>query len=83
MSPDAHVTERFTLVNPDTMTYEMTYSDPKVWTKPMTLRMDWPRNEKYKFFEYACHEGNYGMAGILSGERMREKKAAEQSGGNR
>jgi len=76
MSPDAHVTERFTLVNPDTMTYEMTYSDPKVWTKPMTLRMDWPRNEKYKFFEYACHEGDEQVRNFITADRAKRAKIA-------
>jgi hypothetical protein len=77
MSPDAHVTERFTLVNPNTMTYEMTYSDPKVWTKPFTLRVDWPRNQKYEFFEYACHEGDEQIRNyIVANRALREKIAS-------
>src|SRR6185437_14219773 len=42
MGENAKVVERFTLVNPNTMTYEMTLTDPKVWTAPIELRMDWP-----------------------------------------
>ena len=82
MSPRAHVTERFTLVEPNTLTYEMTYSDPAIWTAPFTLRVDWTRNEKYKFFEYACHEGdvqvrNYIIANHV--ERDKAKAAAKQA----
>ena len=77
MSPDAHVTERFTLINANTMTYEMTYSDPKVWTKPFTLRVDWPRNEKYQFFEYACHEGDEQVRNYIVANRALRQQVAE------
>jgi hypothetical protein len=81
MSPQAHVTERFTMVGPNTITYEMTYTDPVYWTKPFTLRMDWTRNEKYKFYEYACHEGdeqvrNYIVTSRI--QRQKDKAAAEE-----
>jgi hypothetical protein len=77
MSPDAKVTERFTLINADTMTYEMTYSDPKVWTAPFTLRMDWPRNQKYEFYEYACHEGDEQVRNyIVANRALRARIAA-------
>jgi hypothetical protein len=76
MSPDAHVTERFTLINANTLTYEMTYSDPKVWTKPFTLRVDWPRNEKYQFFEYACHEGDEQVRNYIVANRALRAKIA-------
>ena len=76
MSPQAHVTERFTLVGPNTMTYEMTYSDPVVWTKPFTLRVDWPRNEKYQFFEYACHEGDEQVRNYIVANRALRAKIA-------
>jgi hypothetical protein len=76
MSPDAKVIERFTLINKDTLTYEMTYSDPKVWTKPFTLRVDWPRNEKYEFFEYACHEGDEQVRNYIIANRALRAKIA-------
>jgi hypothetical protein len=76
MSPDAHVTERFTMVNANTITYEMTYSDPKVWTAPYTLRMDWPRNQKYEFFEYACHEGDEQVRNYIVANRVLRGKIA-------
>jgi hypothetical protein len=76
MSPEAHVTERFTLINPNTMTYEMTYSDPKVWTAPISLRVDWPRNQKYEFFEYACHEGDEQVRNYIVANRTMRSKIA-------
>jgi hypothetical protein len=80
MGPDAHVTERFTLINANTITYEMSYSDPKVWTKPFTLRVDWPRNEKYEFFEYACHEGDEQIRNyIVANRALREKIASGEA----
>ena len=77
MSPEAHVTERFTLVNPNTMTYELTYTDPKVWTAPTVMRMDWPRNEKYEFFEYACHEGDEQVRNYIVANRALREQIAE------
>jgi hypothetical protein len=76
MSPEAKVIERFTLINPNTMTYEMTYSDPKVWTAPFTLRVDWPRNEKYQFYEYACHEGDEQVRNYIVANRALRAKLA-------
>jgi hypothetical protein len=81
MSPQAHVTERFTMVGPNTITYEMTYSDPATWTAPYTLRMDWTRNEKYKFYEYACHEGDEQVRNYITSsraQRAKEKAEADQ-----
>lgn len=52
------VTERLTLVGPDTIFYEATVADPVVLTAPYTLAVPWTRNESYELFEYACHEGN-------------------------
>ena len=76
------VVERFTRTASDLLIYQATVTDPTVYSKPWTIEIPMNKAEG-SIFEYACHEGNYGMAGILSGERMREKKAAEQSGGNR
>ena len=81
MSPQAHVTERFTMVGPNTITYEMTYTDPVMWTAPYTLRMDWTRNQKYVFYEYACHEGDVQVRNYITAsraQRAKEAAAAEQ-----
>ena len=81
MSPQAHVTERLTPTGPDSIDYEMTYTDPVYWTAPFTVRADWTRNQKYQFFEYACHEGdeqvrNYIVTNRI--QRAKDKAAAAQ-----
>ena len=81
MSSQAHVTERFTPIGPNNITYEMTYSDPVYWTRPFTMRMDWTRNEKYKFYEYACHEGDEQVRNYIianRADRTKKKAAAAQ-----
>ena len=75
MSPQAHVTERFTPIDPNHIVYEMSYSDPVNWTAPFTLRMTWTRNEKYKFFEYACHEGDVQVANYVKADHVKREKA--------
>jgi hypothetical protein len=74
MSPQAHVTERFTMTGPNAMIYEMTYSDPVYWTAPFTVRADWTRNEKYKFYEYACHEGDEQVRNYITASRAQRAK---------
>ncbi len=69
------------MVGPNTLTYEMTFSDPVNWTAPFTLRVDLARNQKYKFFEYACHEGDEQVHNYITTDRLKrakEKAAAEQ-----
>ena len=53
-----HVTERFTPTGPNTIQYEAHVEDPVVLTGPFTISYPWTRNDDYKAFEYACHEGN-------------------------
>ncbi len=77
MSPKAHVTERFTMTGPNSIIYEMTYSDPVYWTAPFTVRADWTRNEKYKFYEYACHEGDEQIRNYITASRAQRAKDAE------
>jgi hypothetical protein len=68
--PDGNftLTERFTLVAEDTLRYEFTVTDPTVWTAPWTAVIYWKR-AKGDIYEYACHEGNYSVRGMLSGAR--------------
>jgi len=70
-----HLVERFTLADVDTLMYEFTVSDPTTWTKPWTAVVHMKRNPA-RIYEYACHEGNYGMEGILKGARADETKSA-------
>ena len=67
-----HVVERLTRVGPGTLSYEVTLSDPTTWTKPWTVEIPLKRSEDL-VFEYACHEGNIGMEGMLSGHRAEER----------
>jgi hypothetical protein len=66
--------ERFTRVNADTITYEVTIDDPATFTRPWTLGVPFKSDkEQTQIFEYACHEGNYAMRNILSGARADEQ----------
>jgi hypothetical protein len=72
-SDAAHVVERFTRVDPDTILYEATIEDPKVYSKPWKVSIPLGRDPEYVIYEYACHEGNYAMVDILNGGRVQEK----------
>jgi hypothetical protein len=67
--------ERFRAVDADTLLYEFTIDDPTIWTRPWTVSMTMRRSPE-RMYEYACHEGNYGMTGILSGARADERAGA-------
>jgi hypothetical protein len=72
-----HVTERLTRTGPNTITYRATVVDPTVYTQPWTLEFPMAKSE-HPVYEYACHEGNYALADILSGARAREKAAQKK-----
>jgi hypothetical protein len=76
-SPNLRLTERFRRVDADTLVYEYTVNDPTTWTKPWTVELPMVKSDG-PIYEYACHEGNYGMTGILSGARAIEKKASSK-----
>ncbi len=65
-SPTSRLVERLTRVDADTLQYDVTVDDPTTWTKPWTFRVPMARTRDY-MYEYACHEGNYGLYNILSG----------------
>ncbi len=69
--------ERFTRLDDETLEYTFTVTDPDTWASDWTASMPMQRTEN-PLFEYACHEGNYSMEGILSGHRADERRAAEQ-----
>jgi hypothetical protein len=73
------VVERLTRSGPDTLDYQVTMDDPATWTKPWTALIRMKKTDD-AVYEYACHEGNYGMTGILSGHRAEEKAARERTG---
>jgi hypothetical protein len=66
------VTERFTRVGPDSITYTFTVEDPTTWTRPWTAEVPMTKTDG-PIFEYACHEGNYGLPNILRAARVEEK----------
>tara|TARA_A100001391_G_scaffold78331_1_gene50547 strand:+ start:7818 stop:9068 length:1251 start_codon:yes stop_codon:yes gene_type:complete len=76
MSDQAMTVERLTMVGPDEIVHELTYSDPEVYTKPWTTRVSWSRDEDYQFFEYACHEGNYMPRDYISASRAQQARIA-------
>ena len=75
-SENMHLVERFTRVDPETLLYSFTVDDPSAFAKPWTAEITSVRGDG-RIFEYACHEGNYGMEGLLKGARADEKKRAE------
>ena len=79
LSEDLHVVERFTRIGPDTLDYEFTVTDPNTWTRPWQGSLPMSRIEG-PMFEYACHEGNYGLTNILAGSRAQEAAEAAASG---
>ena len=74
-SDSLRVVERFTRVGPDTIRWDVTYDDSATWTQPWTAAIALRKSDG-AIFEYACHEGNYAMEGILGGARAKEE--AEQ-----
>jgi len=75
--PALKLTERITRVDPDTVKVEVTITDPTTWTRPWTFAVTGKKDPNYwQIFEYACHEGNYGMSNMLSGARAEEKEKA-------
>ena len=71
-SSDFHLIERFRRVGPDTLHYEITISDPTTWTRQWKAMVPLQQTDD-TIFEYACHEGNYAMKGILAGARAEEE----------
>jgi hypothetical protein len=71
-----HLVERFTRVGPGEIDYRVTVQDPTTFSKPWTIAIPFVTTGE-AMFEYACHEGNYGMEGILSGARQEEKEKAK------
>jgi hypothetical protein len=71
--PNLRLTERFKRIDANTLQYEFTVNDPTTWTKPWTVQVPMMKSAE-SLYEYACHEGNYGMTNLLSGARAVEKE---------
>ena len=74
-SDNLHLVERFRRTSEDVLLYSFTVTDPTTWTQPWSVELPM-RQSDLPIFEYACHEGNYGMDGTLTGARAVEKAAA-------
>jgi hypothetical protein len=70
------VVERFRRGGRDTIDYQFTVYDPTMYTRPWTATLPMRKSDG-KIYEYACHEGNYGIANVLGGHRAQEKAAEE------
>ena len=77
-SDNLRVVEKFTRTGPDSLEYAVTIDDPTIWTSQWTASIPLARSDD-AVYEYACHEGNYGMEGILAGHRHEEREAAAAS----
>ena len=84
-SKNLHLVERFTRVDEHTINYEARLEDPTTWTRPWTLALPLVKDPEGSvgLYEYACHEGNYSMVGILGGARAEERAATEAAKGKR
>jgi hypothetical protein len=78
-SEKLQVIERFTRIGPKSLKYEITIDDPGTWTKPWSVMIPLSHTQE-AIHEYACHEGNLGMVGILAGARAEEKANAAAAG---
>lgn len=81
-SENLHVVERFTRTGKDTILYQFTVEDPATWAKPWSVELTMGP-ALGAIYEFACNEGNYGLADILSGARAEEKNAPEEATKNR
>jgi hypothetical protein len=73
-SATLHVVERFTRVSADRIMYQFTVDDPETWTRPWTAELPMMKADG-RLFEYACHEGNYGMVNTLRGARVADQRS--------
>ena len=79
-SPGLRLIERFTRTAQDTIQYRVTFDDPATWTAPWTAALDLKaRRDDAGVFEYACHEGNYGMRYMLAASRLQDRPAASDA----
>jgi len=74
-SESLHVVERFTRADKNTILYKVTINDPNVYTQPWTLAIPLSREENYKIYEYACHEGNHAIENVLGAGRAAQAAA--------
>ena len=74
LGPQLHLVERFTRQDADTLLYQFTVNDPTAFTTPWSVEMTMTKTED-ALYEYACHEGNYGLYNILAGAQAEDRAA--------
>jgi hypothetical protein len=77
VGPAARTVERLTMTGPDTIAYEATYTDPDVFTAPWTVELEWTRDDGYRLYEYACHEGNRQIRDLITASRAARKAGSK------
>jgi hypothetical protein len=77
-----HLVERFTRASDGQLTQRVTLEDPTTWTRPWTWEVGWTRrpDKDNQIYEQSCHEGNFGIIGIIAGRRAQERLFAEGKG---
>lgn len=78
-----HLIERWTPTGPNTLEYKVTIEDPTVWTRAWTVTQEFTRQSNQDnriYYEPRCIEGNYGLPGLMRGQRTQEKAFAEGKG---
>jgi hypothetical protein len=73
-SEQLRLTERFKPLDARTLEWSVTVDDPKTWTRPWTFAVNLTKDPTQEVFEYACHEGNFGLQNILAAARAGERK---------
>src|SRR5258705_11342774 len=76
--PNVRLTERYHRVSADYIHRALAVDDPSTWTRPWTFMIRLKRSDG-QVYEYACHEGNVAMTGILAGARAKERAAAQKA----
>ena len=76
---DLHITERFRRVAPNKVEFTATFDGASTWARPWSFMMPWTEDDSQPIFEYACHEGNYGLRNILSAGRSDDRKGIKSS----
>lgn len=74
------ITERFQRTGEDDIVYSFTMDDPSVYRQPWTAQMQMKHKPEERIYEYACHEGNYALSGILGGARVQDRERSEGVG---
>jgi hypothetical protein len=78
-SKQLRMVERFTPVTPTLVEWSVTFDDDHTWARPWTFAMNLTKDDTQQVFEYACHEGNYGLSNILSAARSEEKSVTRDT----